>query len=739
MDTEASTPADAQTVAALVDGICAHGPDRDLVERAASLAAAAHAGQTRRSGDPYVTHPLEVARIVASWGMDDLTVCAAVLHDVVEDTEVTTAQIHAAFADVDADGVGDGELFADELVRLVEGLTKLDGLKLVSSAGADERQAAGLQKLLLAVAADARVLVAKIADRLHNVRTLEHLPEAKARRIARETMDVYAPLAERLGMAQVQAELDDRCFAVLFPLRRAELERQVRDLIGEREEWLAAAVAELQAGLERAGITAEVSGRAKALWSIYEKMVNKGRTLDQIYDLVGVRIVVDDVAACYAALGVVHGLYAPVPGRFKDLIASPRYNLYQSLHTTVSSRTGAPLEVQLRTREMHARAELGVAAHWRYKSGLPEAAPAWLQRLTQLGEEHDGGHLDAGAYLEHLRAELEGDDVLCFTPRGDVVALPAGATPVDFAYAVHTDIGHACLGARVNGRLVGLSKKLHTGDRVEIITGRDGGPNRDWLGFVTSARARGRIRQWFARNQRDARADAGRAALTRALGERGLPARLVRLDGLDALAGELGHPSAASLLVALGAGSLDAHVVAERLAGPGEPATPNPGVGRTDDVTPSKPAESGEVPVLVQGSRGVPVRLARCCHPVPGEPIVGYVTSSSQRAVSVHTARCPDAARLAGSHPAVEVAWYEGREGVPVAIAVAALDRTGLLSDVARAISEAGGVIRSSSTAVGRDMVSRQRFEVSIADLSALDAVLARIRSVSGVFSAERA
>ncbi len=705
-----------------VTDVASSGCRSDLFQTALGIAVRAHDGQRRRSGEPYVSHPVEVARLVASWGMDEASVCAAVLHDVVEDTDVTVEDIKRALTPFGAD-------LAGEVAFLVEGLTKLDGLKLVVDADPDQRQAASLQKLLVAIAADARVLVVKVADRLHNVRTLEFLPPEKARRIARETMDVYAPLAARLGMAHASGELDDLCFAILFPERHAELERLVAERAGERERWVNDVIGELGAALAARGVEADVKGRAKRLWSVYEKMVHKGRSFDQIFDLVGVRIVVSDLPSCYSALGVVHGLYSPVPGRFKDWIATPRYNLYQSLHTTVMTASGAPLEVQIRTYEMHQRAEWGVAAHWRYKTeGSPEK-PQWVQRLEHVSDAAES----PASFLEQVTKELASDEVLCFTPGGDVIALPQGSTPVDFAYAVHTDVGHRCSQSRVNGKLVSLGTKLRTGDRVEIITGRDGGPNREWLTSVASSRARSRIKQWFAREIRRESGEAGRAAVAKELAKRGVPSRIVRFDALEGIASELGYQDEDELLAAVGQSRLDAADVVQRLVPTVEPSAPAKPVLESRSVAP------GHAPVVVEGADGIPVRLARCCAPVRGDNIVGYVSArGGDRVVSVHRVDCADSIRLSAERRVVEVLWRGGKERSAATITVEALDRQGLLSDVTRVISDSGGEIQASSSSVGADMVSRQKFEVAVSDTETLAVLLQRLRSVSGVFSAER-
>jgi GTP pyrophosphokinase len=703
------------------------------------FAAHAHHGQRRRSGEPYITHPLAVAGLVASWGMDDASIAAALCHDVVEDTPATLDDLKGVFGGDDTD-----RLFGLEVAVLVDGLTKLDGLKLGGVAGAadDAAAAATLCKFLLAMAEDVRVLVVKLADRLHNVRTLDALPGPKASRIARETMDVYAPLAHRLGIAHVAGELEDRCFAVLFPTRYAELETMVAERVADRESWLAEVRDTMSRALHDHGIDAEVAGRTKHLFSVYSKMVVRGRSFDQIYDLVGVRILVDTVADCYAALGVVHTLWPPVPGRIKDWVASPKFNLYQSLHTTVVGPGGTPVEVQIRTHVMHRRAEWGVAAHWRYKGDPDPVAetPAWLERLKgSLSDVTDAtvSEWDATAFLDQLRRELAGDDLFCFTPTGQVLALPAESTPVDFAYAIHTEVGHACSGAKINGRLVPLSTRLTNGDRVEILTGRKG-PNRDWLSFVASARARSRIRQWFARERRAESTTAGRAAISRKLGDLGVPVRFHRLEDDGDLPSSFGYQDHAQLFAAVAENKLSAEQVARRFLERGRP--PSPEV----DGTPPGPAPVGRRrrrpprnAVVVDALDGVAVRLARCCGPVPGDPIVGRVTSRGDRAVVVHRAVC-HATVDTEPGPLVDVSWGDDPTGVVVRLAVESHDRAGLLSDVTRAIGLSGGNILASSTATGRDMVARQRFDVELSDPAGVDVVCAAIRKVPGVYSAVR-
>ena len=562
---------------ALHDGIAAihrarRGDPLDIsrLQRASHAAAAWHHDQRRRSGEPYISHPLAVAELVSSWGMQECAVLAAVLHDVVEDTSATITEV--------GDLLAEDPALATEVVALVEGLTKIDGLKL---AAADARQAASLAKLLLVIAQDVRVLAVKLADRLHNIRTLAALPVDKASRIAAETMQVYAPLAKRLGLEGVAAELQDRCFAVLQPTRHDTLDHAVQDRVGATGVELAGVVDRLQAELDAAGIAAEVHSRRKSLWSLQEKMDLKGAELTDITDLLGVRVIVADEAACYVAVGVVHRLWTPLPKRFKDWVATPRYSTYQALHTTVIGPGGLLLEVQIRSIEMHRRAEWGVAAHWRYKESgrTDDAAPiGWLERLAGLSTAE--AERSPEDFLEQLRAELAGDEVLCFTPRGEVVPLPAGATPIDFAYAIHSQVGHGCQGSKVNGRMVPLTAKLQTGDRVEIITGRQGGPNRQWLDVVVSAKARQHIRAYIAR---------------------------------------------------------------ERRANEPEPATsPTPAPPPARRKLSRRHRRGDQAGVLVDGDASVATELASCCRPVYGDRLAGRL-SRRRRAVVVHRADCSDA------------------------------------------------------------------------------------------------
>ena len=586
------------------------------INRAYQVAAEAHRSQLRSSGESYINHPLAVARIVADIGLDEISVAAALLHDAVEDTEIT-------LGDVETD-------FGAEVAAIVDGVTKLERIQFDSR---EAQQAATMRKMLVAMARDLRVLVIKLADRLHNMRTIAAMPMEKQQRIAHETLDIYAPLAHRLGMQELKQQLEDLSFAALHPKRFAELDHLVSSREPEREQYLAVAIAEVSNRLTELGINAEVTGRGKHLWSLYEKMVVKGREFDDIFDLVAVRVIVDSMKDCYAALGCIHGRWRPVVGRFKDYIAMPKFNLYQSLHTTVIGPDGKPIEVQIRTREMHQRAEWGVAAHWAYKDGSPSNDIDWLNRIIDWQAEVS----DPAQFMQSLKTDLEQDEVFVFTPKGRVVTLPLGSTTVDFAYAVHTEVGHACIGAKVNGRLVSLDHHLSSGDTCEIFTSKveTAGPSQDWLGFVKSPRARNKIRQWFSRERRLDMIEQGRDELAEELRREGLPVqRMWGSDQLKTVIADYSYVDLDALLAAIGEHHVSARGVAQRIAR---------GFRGGDDVeqlpaTVLRPrrhrTQSDRVGVHVEGLDDVLVRLAQCCMPVPGDHIIGFVTRGrgSQRA-----------------------------------------------------------------------------------------------------------
>ena len=694
--------------------------DTALIEHTFDLARDAHREQVRRSGEPYITHPLGVALILADLGLDDVTIAAALLHDAVEDTSVTVEQIE--------------EQLGADVATIVDGVTKLDRLQFDSK---EAQQAATLRKMLVAMAKDIRVLLIKLADRLHNMRTIASLPEFKQRRIAQETLDIYAPLAHRLGIADVKWQLEDLAFAALHPDRYAEIEQMVAVQQPERADLLEKVLVELRARLAELKIEADVRGREKHYWSIYEKMITQGKMFDEMQDLVGVRVVVESVKDCYAALGSIHAMWRPVQGRFKDYIAMPKFNLYQSLHTTVVGPQGKAVEVQIRTQEMHRRAEFGIAAHWGYKEREPADDMVWLQRMVDWQQETS----DPGEFMESLKIDLEYDEVFVFTPKGKVITLATGATPVDFAYAIHTDVGHRCIGARVNGRLVPLDSTLVSGDTVEIFTSKveGAGPSRDWLQFVRTPRARTKIRQWFSRERRVDAIDNGREELTKVLRREGLPVqRLAQSDALKAVSEALHYAELDSLYAAIGERHVSAKSVVQRLQRElrgGEEQLPvttarPPRVPRRD----SRRATG----VHVEGLDDVMVRLSRCCTPVPGDDIMGFVTRG--RGVSVHRTDCANAAGLTDhAERLIEVEWDHDQPATyVVSVEVEALDRNRLLRDISQVLAEYHVNIMSSTSQTSSDRVAKFRFDFELADPSHLDTILTALKRVDSVYAAYR-
>ncbi len=694
--------------------------DATLIERAYVAARDAHRDQVRRSGDPYIAHPLGVAMILADLGLDDVTLAGALLHDAVEDTELTLDDL-----------VRD---FGDDVAAIVDGVTKLDRLEFDSK---EAQQAATMRKMLVAMAKDVRVLLIKLADRLHNMRTIASLPEAKQRRIAQETLDIYAPLAHRLGVQDVKWQLEDLAFAVLYPKRYVEIETMVLQAAGEREEYLAQVLEAVRSRLAELQIRADVRGRPKHYWSIYEKMVVRGKEFDEINDLVGVRVVVDSVKDCYGALGSIHALWRPVQGRFKDYVAMPKFNLYQSLHTTVVGPDGRPVEFQIRTHEMHRRAEYGVAAHFGYKEQRnPTEDLVWLQRLADWQQDTT----DPGEFLQSLKFDLEQDEVFVFTPKGKVVTLPSGATAVDFAYAIHTEVGHRCIGARVNGRLVPLDSAMQSGETCEIFTSKveGAGPSRDWLQFVHTPRARSKIRQWFSRERRVDAIDAGREELVKALRREGLPVqKLASSAMMSKVAAKLNYTDLDALYAAIGEGHLGARAVVQRvqrdLRG-GEEQLP---------VTVQRPPRArsrgrADVGVHVEGLDDVMVRLSRCCTPVPGDEIMGFVTRG--RGVSVHRADCANALSLrTQSDRVIDVEWdHDAPASYVVSIEVEALDRSRLLRDVADVLSEHHVNIISCTSQTQSDRIARLRFDFELADPGHLHSILLAVKRVGSVYEASR-
>ncbi|CAL9372598.1 Bifunctional (p)ppGpp synthase_hydrolase RelA [Streptomyces sp. enrichment culture] len=716
------------------------------IERAYQVAERWHRGQKRKSGDPYITHPLAVTTILAELGMDPATLMAGLLHDTVEDTEYGLEDLRRDFGDV--------------VALLVDGVTKLDKVKFGEAA-----QAETVRKMVVAMAKDPRVLVIKLADRLHNMRTMRYLKREKQEKKARETLEIYAPLAHRLGMNTIKWELEDLAFAILYPKMYDEIVRLVAERAPKRDEYLAIVTDEVQQDLRAARIKATVTGRPKHYYSVYQKMIVRGRDFAEIYDLVGIRVLVDTVRDCYAALGTVHARWNPVPGRFKDYIAMPKFNMYQSLHTTVIGPGGKPVELQIRTFDMHRRAEYGIAAHWKYKqeavagaSKIRTDAPktpagkagrdsaaindmAWLRQLLDWQKETE----DPGEFLESLRFDLSRNEVFVFTPKGDVIALPAGATPVDFAYAVHTEVGHRTIGARVNGRLVPLESTLDNGDLVEVFTSKapGAGPSRDWLGFVKSPRARNKIRAWFSKERRDEAIEQGKDAIVRAMRKQNLPIqRILTGDSLVTLAHEMRYADISALYAAIGEGHVSAQNIVQKLVqalGGEEAATeeideavpPSRGRGR-------KRRASSDPGVVVKGVEDVWVKLARCCTPVPGDPIIGFVTRGS--GVSVHRSDCVNVESLSREPERIlDVAWAPTQSSVfLVAIQVEALDRSRLLSDVTRVLSDQHVNILSAAVQTSRDRVATSRFTFEMGDPKHLGHVLKAVRGVEGVYDVYR-
>ncbi|GAA1870309.1 GTP pyrophosphokinase [Actinomadura bangladeshensis] len=697
--------------------------DLRLIERAYDVAAHYHRNQKRKSGDPYITHPLAVATILAELGMNTETLCAALLHDTVEDTPYTLDQLSAEFG--------------DEIAALVDGVTKLDKVKYGEAAEAET-----VRKMVVAMSRDIRVLVIKLGDRLHNMRTLRYMPRHKQEKKARETLEVFAPLAHRLGMNTLKWELEDLAFATMYPKRFDEIARLVSERAPRRDVYLQEVIENVSTDLRDARIKATVTGRPKHYYSIYQKMIARDVSFDDIYDLVGIRVLVDSVRDCYAALGSIHARWNPVPGRFKDYIAMPKFNMYQSLHTTVIGPEGKPVELQIRTWGMHRRAEYGVAAHWKYKEetvgGRKAGDMQWLRQLLDWQKET----ADPAEFLESLRFDLSVSEVFVFTPKGDVIALPQGATPVDFAYAIHTEVGHRCIGARVNGRLVPLESALDNGDTVEVFTSKspDAGPSRDWLGFVKSARARNKIKHWFSKERRDTAIESGKDAIARAMRKQNMPLqRMMSGEALLALARDMRYPDVSSLYAAVGESQVSAQHVVQRLVDAlGGVESAEEDLAEIALPTRRKQRRAGDPGVVVADDPDVWVRLSRCCTPVPGDDIVGFVTRG--HGVSVHRADCANVATLK-SQPdrLIDVKWSPSEDSVfLVAIQVEALDRPRLLSDVTRVLSDQHVNILSASVTTSRDRVAVSRFTFEMGDPKHLGHVLKAVRTIDGVYDVYR-
>ncbi len=693
------------------------------VERAFLIAQQAHEGQLRKSGDQYITHPVAVAEILAELGLNPSTIIAALLHDTVEDTPYSLEQLRKDFG--------------DEIASLVDGVTKLDKLTYGPTAEAET-----VRKMVVAMSRDIRVLVIKLADRLHNARTWKYVSSESASRKARETLDIYAPLAHRLGMNAIKWELEDLSFEILEPKKFEEIARLVADRSPARQALSEDVISAVREDLLRDGIEATVTGRQKHFFSVYQKMVVRGRDFNDIYDLVGIRVLVEDVRNCYAVLGSIHARWSPVPGRFKDYIAMPKFNLYQSLHTTVIGPTGKAIEIQIRTYDMHSRAEFGIAAHWKYKQGNESNSSSpemlWLRQLHEWQKETE----DPSEFLEALRFDLGSPEVFVFTPKGSVIALPGGSTPVDFAYSVHTDVGDRCAGAKVNGRLVPLESKLANGDVVEIVTNKSdsASPSRDWLNFVKSPRARSKIKAWFSKERREEAIDAGRESIARQMRKAGLPLQKIFAGhSLLELAHELRYTDIEALYSAVGDGHVSAASIIEKLVASMtlEDSHPEPTMDALPTHITSSRRSSNAVEVIGVGD--VLVKLARCCTPVPGDSIMGFITKGS--GVSIHRGDCinADDLRSTQSERVVDVRWRAGAASVfLVNIQVEALDRPSLLADVTRTLSDQHVNILSASVTTSKDRTAFSRFTFEMADAKHLDAVLAAVRTIEGVYDVYR-
>lgn len=717
--------------------------DQTLLESAFHFAEKMHAGQKRKSGEAFVIHPVEVAIILADLHMDVETLCAALLHDTVEDTDATKEQV--------------SEMFGEEVANLVDGVTKITKLEVETLS---DEQAETFRKMIVAMNKDIRVVVIKLADRLHNMRTLSALPEDRRIFKARETLEIYAPIAHRFGISSIKWELEDLAFFYLEPTKFKQISRMVAETRSEREEYLKSIISILHGEMEKIGVEAQIMGRPKHLYSIYQKMTMRGKGFSEIYDLSAVRIITTSVKDCYSALGAVHSLWHPMPGRFKDYIAMPKFNMYQSLHTTVIGPTGRPLEVQIRTEEMHRMSEYGVAAHWRYKekggkksSDSFDKQIAWLREMVDWQDETK----DSREFLKSLKTDLDPKEVFVFTPKGKAMSLRFGSTPVDFAYAIHTEVGHHCVGAKVNGSIVPLNYQLQMGDRVEILTQKSATPSRDWLNIVKTPSARSKIRSYFSKMSRSDDLQTGRDKLQREMRKHGLGLSSAQsMRAMKQVAEALGFKSADDMLVNIGTGKENSTHVANRmlkiLVDKSTEDAEKPSVGMSASATgkmppmltsvkrPKKHETHASNGVVVRGIDDVLVRLSRCCNPVPGDKIIGFVTRG--RGVSVHRDNCPNAQELK-QHPEriIEVHWEDERASdaiYNVEIIVEALDRLNLLIDVATVLSDYGANVLNVVSTTHRDGMVEMRFLFQVSDISKIDRILTKLQAVEGVFDARR-
>ena len=716
------------SVRKLVDTVRQNHPrgDMGLIDKAYRVAEEKHRSQKRQSGEPYITHPLAVAQILAELGLAPRAIAAALLHDTVEDTGYALSELT--------------DEFGEEVALLVDGVTKLDKVKYGDSA-----QAETVRKMIVAMSKDVRVLVIKLADRLHNARTWGFVPPEKAKKKATETLEIYAPLAHRLGIQAIKSELEDLSFAVLYPKIYNEIDSLVKQRTPQREQYVQKVIDEVGRDLADLKVRGSVSGRPKQLYSVYQKMVVRGREFDDIYDLIGIRVIVPSVRDCYAVLGALHARWTPLPGRFKDYIATPKFNLYRSLHTTVIGPGGRTVEIQIRTQEMHQQAEFGVAAHWMYKErmtqtgGAPDANAsgqdmAWIARISDWQAETK----DPGEFLDSLRFEIGAKEVYVFTPKGRVIGLPTGGTPVDFAFAVHTEVGYRTMGAKVNGRLVPLESELHSGDVVEVFTSKnpDAGPSQDWLTFVKSTRARNKIRGWFTKERREEAIEQGKESIARAMRRHSVSFARLK-EALPEVAAGMHYHDISALYAAIGEGHVSSQSVLEKVQGALSESEPATGVVELPTGARER-TRSGDSGVLVRGAPDILVKIAKCCTPVPGDEIVGFVTRGS--GVSVHRADCANVESLQRDpERMIDVEWAPETKAVfLVHIQVEALDRGGLLSDITRILTEHHVNILSASVQTTKNQLAISRYVFEMGDTVHLDRVLNAVRRIEGVYDVYR-